>query len=574
MQNFFKNLSIKLKIYLSNTIIQTLVLTITIFSVLGIQIVNKDLNSIQDIYSQSFGKSIQVSYHLMEIRDLSARVPLTKDKVEITKLKIEINSLSSQIQKNLVEIENFLNITSFDLKANSNQNTSNALQLNRKIQGNFENFLSQIEQSFSNENSKDLSKAYLTLLNSIKEFNDILKFLVLNYNKSLESKNYQTVQLLIIGFIFSVFVSVFISFLLGYLISKPIQVVESMARRFSKGDLTIESEINSSDEIGRLSTSFFEAAQNLKNLIQEVQATATLVLESSERVSNTSQQIALGSSNQAASLEEIASSIVQLVESIDQVSLSAKDQSDETTIAIHEMSSLAEIIRNITSKSKLVDSSAKAMLSEAEVGKLIVDDSVSKMTNIFESTNRISKIIGVISDISSRTNLLSLNAAIEAARAGESGRGFSVVAEEISKLATNSQAATKQIESLIKESMDHVENGKLSIEKLVQSFSHVLESSKESVDLAGEITNLTVEQNQKSERVMVSMANLTNLANFVADATAEQTASTKEIGKAIEQVNAISQESSVHSEDFAKSTMRLSSLSEKLNSLISNFKTS
>jgi methyl-accepting chemotaxis protein len=107
-----------------------------------------------------------------------------------------------------------------------------------------------------------------------------LNFLVLNYNKSLESKNYQTVQLLIIGFIFSVFVSVFISFLLGYLISKPIQLVEAMAKRFSKGDLTIQSEINSSDEIGRLSTSFFEAAQNLKNLIQEVQATATLVFES------------------------------------------------------------------------------------------------------------------------------------------------------------------------------------------------------------------------------------------------------------------------------------------------------
>lgn len=573
MKSFFQNLSVKFKIYLSNAIFQTLVLTITSFSVIGIHSVGQDLSSVQKLYSESYGKSIQIGYLLIELNVISNKIHNSKNQKEIKSLESELKIKSSIIQKYLVEIENFLNIISFESSQNSSDGTKEALSINREVQLNFESLLSEMEATINDKNIESIGIANLNLLSSIQRFNSTLDGLILSYNVSLEEKNLSTIKLLFIGFIVSTLVSFAVSFFLGYLISKPLQKVESMATQLSGGDLSIQSTVNSSDEIGKLSIAFSLAAKNIKHLVQETQLTSSELLKTSDSVFSASNRVADGFGQQVAALEEISSSVTEVVDSIHQVSLTAADQSEETTKAIHEISELTNAIHEVSEKSILVDSSSHLMLEEAERGKQIVDNSVLKMTKIVESSKSITQIITVINDIASRTNLLSLNAAIEAARAGESGRGFSVVAEEISKLASNSQTATKQIEGLIKESIDRIEDGKNSIEQLVSSFTKVLENAKHSSFHIEQIKLLTHQQNLKSERVMNSMANLTNLANFVAEATEQQTASTKEIGFAVDQVNTVAQSSSNQIEEFANTTKRLSDLSEKLNGLISSFKT-
>jgi len=535
---------------------------------------SRDLKKIQNIYNDSFGKSILIGYDLISLRNLTSDFEEVKSVTEKEKIKIEIKNYSQSIQLRLVEIEKFLHLSSFEGDGNDRSNSSKALELNREIQNSFEVVISKIESSYDEKNKENISESFNILLSKIKSFDALLQQMILNYNDSVEMENARITKYLLIGFFLSLAVTFFVSIFLGKNVSTPIRLVESMAARFAEGDLTIKAPIHSKDEIGSLAKAFEQAANNLRSLVSSIQGTSKSVADTSENLSLTSKRIADGSSNQAASLEEIASAITELVESVENVSQSAEDQSKETAETIQFMSELAHGIEDIGAKSLLVDKGAKTMLSVAEIGKMNVDESVKRMADIFESSGKISQIVTVINEISSQTNLLALNAAIEAARAGDSGRGFAVVADEISKLATRSQQATKQIDSLIKESMQRVELGKEKIETLVLSFSQVLESSKESANLASEISNLTSSQNEKSGKVMMSVTHLTNLSNFIAEATSQQNTSAREIGNAVDQVNNIAQSSASSSQDLALTTVQLSKLADHLTELIMNFKTS
>ncbi len=214
---------------------------------------------------------------------------------------------------------------------------------------------------------------------------------------------------------------------------------------------------------------------------------------------------------------------------------------EEMNASIEE---LTASINSIAQNSKNTDVVAKATHHEAEAGSKAITKAIEAMELISKSSEDISEIVKVISEIASQTNLLAFNAAIEAARAGEHGLGFSVVADEVRKLAERSSQATKEISKLINESVKRVAQGS--------------EISKQ----AGEAF----------EKIVTGVIKTTQAIAEVSCAADEQLVAAKEISSAIQQVAEETEKSASASESIANGTKDLTKGAEELKLTVAKFK--
>jgi len=191
---------------------------------------------------------------------------------------------------------------------------------------------------------------------------------------------------------------------------------------------------------------------------------------------------------------------------------------------------------------------ANSLASEASTvaieGGNIIAKVVDTMSSINESARKISDIIGVIDGIAFQTNILALNAAVEAARAGEQGRGFAVVASEVRTLAQRSANAAKDIKELISDSVNKVEAG-----------------------------NVLVNQSGDTmDKVVTSIKRVNDIMSEIAAASAEQAAGIDEIGKAVTQMDEVTQQNAALVEEAAAAAESLQSQAEQLSARVSAFK--
>ncbi|MEC4032915.1 methyl-accepting chemotaxis protein TlpA [Bacillus subtilis] len=355
-------------------------------------------------------------------------------------------------------------------------------------------------------------------------------------------------------------------------ITKPLRRIVASAEKISEGDLTETIEINSKDELGVLSESFNHMAHSLRSLIHGIKDSVEHVASSSEELTASADQTSRATEHITMAIEQFSNGSESQSEKIE----TTTEQINEMNDGLAELARAAAVITETSADSTEVSSKGETLVQKTAGQMNTIDHSVKAAEQVVKGleikSKDITNILRVINGIADQTNLLALNAAIEAARAGEYGRGFSVVAEEVRKLAVQSADSAKEIESLISEIVKEIHtslNVLQSVNKEVETGLVMTDETKQSFKHISQMTNQIASELQNMN---ATVEELSAGAQEISAASNDITAISKESSDGIQDIAASAEEQLASMEEISSSALTLERMSEELRDLTKQFK--
>ena len=379
------------------------------------------------------------------------------------------------------------------------------------------------------------------------------------YQASEESSDTMLLVLIALAGITVLFSSA-IWYLISKSITRPIQELKRSAEELAAGNLHTEISYTAENELGSLAESMRMTIQALREYMSEIEKSMMLIgkgkLNYQTEVEFKGDFIALKRSLDQISVM-LSESMMKISNSAEQVSGGAQQISNGAQMlsqgASEQTGSIEELAANINEISETVKRNADDTVTASDLADAVEQEIMDNSTQmeavtmaiaqIRQTSKDITGIVKEIEDIAFQINLLSLNAAVEAARAGDAGRGFSVVAEEIRKLATKTTDASKITAQLIQKSTKSVEEGSALIDASEQSLKHIVDGARDVASKIEQISQSNIQQ-----------------ANFII-----------QIRQSIEQISDIVQGNSATSEESAAASEELAAQAQILRELVSRF---
>ena len=297
----------------------------------------------------------------------------------------------------------------------------------------------------------------------------------------------------------AVLISIAVTVLVSRSISRELGAepseVRTVVQAIQQGDLTVPVQVKAGD-----TTSVMVAVRDMQQRFHEL---VSAVRDNVDQLRTTSQDISTGNQNLGQRTEQAASSLEQTAASMEELTATVRQSADSARQA---------------------NQLATTAAGTATKGGEVMQQVVSTMQDIHQSSQKIADIIGVIDGIAFQTNILALNAAVEAARAGEQGRGFAVVATEVRSLAQRSAEAAKEIKSLIQTSVEKVGSGAELVGNAGETMNEIVRGVQRVNDIIGEISSAAAEQSDGISQVNVAVSQLDHMTQQNGALVGESTA--------------------------------------------------
>ena len=345
-----------------------------------------------------------------------------------------------------------------------------------------------------------------------------------------------------------VLIAIIISFIMGRRLMRPLVKVSTIIEDVANGNIEADFSVvkESNDEIGLIIEKMKELTQSIGSIVGKIRNSSDTMSSNSYELNDTSSQTLAANNEISKAVEDVAEGSTGMASSISKINENLEEMSRETKNINESVNEIRNQTVAVQDSSKIMNNKIKSMQDSSHK----MDDGISAISKRIETVNttvdKVSNIVSVIEEISSETNLLSLNASIEAARAGDAGKGFAVVAQEIRVLSDNTNTELENIKQIIASLVEEcrycvqasgtiVEDNakqKEEIKAVLDEFSALDEQIQKTAEKADEIEELVTAMIELNDDITKSSSSLT-------DVSAANAAATEEMNANIEELNAM-----------------------------------
>lgn len=345
-----------------------------------------------------------------------------------------------------------------------------------------------------------------------------------------------------------VLLAIIICFIVGRRLMRPLVKVSTIIEEIANGDINADFGMvkESNDEIGLIIEKMKELTQSLGNIVGRIRNSSDTMSSNSYELNDTSSQTLAANNEISKAVEDVAEGSTGMAASISKINENLLEMSNETKDINESVNEIRNQTTAVQDSSKIMNDKIKSMQDSSHK----MDEGISAISKRIETVNttvdKVSNIVSVIEEISSETNLLSLNASIEAARAGDAGKGFAVVAQEIRVLSDNTNTELENIKQIISSLVEECRYCVQASGTIVEDNAKQKEEIKAVLDEFGSLDEQiqkTAEKADEIEELVTAMIELnddiTKSSNSLTDVSAANAAATEEMNANIEELNAM-----------------------------------